>query len=35
MLVPTEVNWFDDRANSMKPVGVDDLGDGNPPLGSS
>jgi hypothetical protein len=35
MLEPTETNWFDDPASSVKPVGVEDLGDGNTPLGSS
>ena len=35
MLEPTETNWFDDPVSSVKPVGVEDLGDGNTPLGSS
>ena len=35
MLVPTVINWFDEPASNVKPVGVEDLGDGNTPLGSS
>jgi hypothetical protein len=28
MLVPTVMNWFDEPASSVRPVGVDDLRDG-------
>jgi hypothetical protein len=35
MLLPTVTNWFDDPVSNVKPVGVEDLGDGNTPLGSS
>jgi len=33
MLVPTVMNWFDEPASNVKPVGVEDLGDGKSPLG--
>jgi len=35
MLVPTVMNWFDEPANNVNPVGVEDLGDGKTPVGSS
>jgi hypothetical protein len=35
MLVPTVMNWLDEPASNVKPVGVEDLGDGKTPLGSS
>jgi hypothetical protein len=35
MLVPTVTNWFDEPARNVKPVGLEDLGDGRTPLGSS
>jgi hypothetical protein len=35
MLLPTVMTLFDEPASSVKPVGVEDLGDANTPLGSS
>jgi hypothetical protein len=29
------MNWFDEPSSNVKPVGVEDLGDGKTPLGSS
>jgi hypothetical protein len=34
MLVPTVTNWFDESSSNVKPVGVDDLGDGYTRAGS-
>ena len=33
MLLPTVMNWFDEPASNVNPVGVVDLGDGKTPVG--
>jgi hypothetical protein len=32
MLLPTVMNWFDEPASNVNPVGVEDLGDGKTPV---